>query len=183
MKWALIVGGVVVALIVVVIIVGVMLPRDHVAAMTARVDATPGAVWSAITQPAAFPSWRTDVKTVELLAPTPTGPSWREHSAHGAITFVVDAAEPPRRFVSRIADKNLPFGGSWEYLIEPDGRSSSRVTVVERGSIYNPVFRFVSRFIMGHTATIDAYLRALGKRFGTEPIPTAVTLAGESHGL
>jgi hypothetical protein len=45
------------------------------------------------------------------------------------------------------------------------------------------VFRFVSRFIMGHTATIDAYLRALGKRFGTEPIPTAVTLAGESHGL
>jgi uncharacterized protein YndB with AHSA1/START domain len=183
MKWALIVGGVVAALIAVVIIVGAMLQRDHVAAMTARVGATPDAVWSAISQPAAYPSWRKDVKTVELLAPTPAGPSWREHSAQGAITFVVDAAEPPHRLVTRIADKDLPFGGNWEYLVEPDGPSSSRVTVIERGSVYNPVFRFVSHFIMGHTAAIDAYLRALGKRFGTEPIPTAVTLAGGSHGL
>lgn len=183
MKWLMIVGGVIVTMIMIVIIVGAMLPRDHVAAMTARVAASPDAVWSALAEPAAFPSWRKDLKTVDVLAPTSTGPSWRENSSQGAITFVVDAAEPPRRLVTRIADKHLPFGGSWEYFIEPDGPSSSRVTITERGSVYNPVFRFVSRFIMGHTATIDTYLRALGKRFGEEPTPTAVTLGGESHGL
>ncbi|HMA23731.1 MAG TPA: hypothetical protein VKP00_07045, partial [Gemmatimonadaceae bacterium] len=61
--------------------------------------------------------------------------------------------------------------------------SASRVTIVERGSVYNPLFRFVSRFFMGHTATIDAYLRALGKRFGEEPVPVVVTLAGDARGL
>ena len=183
MKWAFIVGGVIVTLIAVVIIVGAMLPRDHVAAMTARVAATPDVVWSVLIEPAAFPKWRSDIKTVEILAPTPAGPSWREKSSQGAITFVIDTAEVPRRLVTRIADKNLPFGGSWEYVVEADGAASSRVTITERGSIYNPVFRFVSRFIMGHTATIDTYLRALGKHFGEEPRPTAVTVAGEPTGL
>lgn len=183
MKWLAIVGGVVVVLVAVVIIVGAMLPRDHVAAMTARVEATPDSVWSVLAEPWAFPTWRADVKTVDILASTPIGPSWREHSSRGAMTFVVDAAEPPRRLVTRIADKNLPFGGSWEYVVEPDGPSASRVTIVERGAVYNPVFRFVSRFIMGHTATIDRYLRALGKHFGEEPTPTAVTPPGESHGV
>jgi uncharacterized protein YndB with AHSA1/START domain len=183
MKWLMIGGGVIVTVVAVVIIVGAMLPRDHVAAMTGRVAATPDAVWSALTEPAAFPTWRSDVKTVDLLAPAPAGPTWRENSSQGAITFVVDAAEPPRRLVTRIADENLPFGGSWEYVVEPDGPSASRVTIVERGSVYNPIFRFVSRFVIGHTATMDTYLRALGKRFGEEPTPTAVTLAGDSHGV
>ena len=183
MKWILIVAGVIVACVVVVVIVGALLPRDHTAAMSARVAATPDAIWSALTTPADFPSWRHDVKTVDVLAPTATGPSWREHSTQGAITFVIDIAEPPRRLVGRIADKDLAFGGSWEYQIEPDGPSSSRVTIVERGSVYNPIFRFVSRFLMGQTATIDAYLRALGRRFGNEATPTVVTLAEDEHGI
>src|SRR5205814_8374696 len=120
--------------------------------------------------------WRPEVQTVDVLAPTASGPSWREHSRNGAITFVVDVAERPRRWIARIADKDLQFGGSWEYAIEPDGPSGSRITIVERGSVYNPIFRFVSRFLMGQTTTIDAYLRALGRRFGAEPAPSVVTL-------
>lgn len=183
MKWILIGAGVIAACVVAIVIVGALLPRDHTAAMTARVSASPEAVWTALTTPTDFPSWRREVKTVDMLAPAATGPSWREHSRNGAITFVVDVAEPPRRLIGRIADKDLQFGGSWEYLIEPDGPSSSRVTIVERGSVYNPIFRFVSRFLMGHTTTIDSYLRALGRRFGAEPTPTVVTLAGDAHGV
>jgi hypothetical protein len=37
-----------------------------------------------------------------------------------------------------------------------------------RGKVYNPVFRFVSRFILGHTQAMDAYLKALGKAVGEE---------------
>ncbi len=36
----------------------------------------------------------------------------------------------------------------------------SSVTITERGSVYNPIFRFMSRFIFGHTATVEAYLDA-----------------------
>ena len=65
----------------------------------------------------------------------------------------------------------------------PDGSGGSVVTITEHGSVYNPVFRFVSRFIMGHTATIDGYLRALGRKFGNEPTPTVVAAAEPAHGL
>jgi uncharacterized protein YndB with AHSA1/START domain len=170
----MIAGGVIVSLIVLVVIIGALLPRDHVAVVSARIAATPDAVWDLITDVASHPSWRGDVQRVEVLPSTATGASWREHSKHGALTMVVDHADAPRRLTTRIADRNLPFGGQWEYEIEPDGTAASRVTITERGSVYNPVFRFVSRFIMGHTATIDTYLRAIGRKFGDEPTPVVV---------
>ncbi len=166
MRWALIVGGSVGILIAAVLVIGLLLPRDHVSTMTARIGAAPAAVWSTITDPAGFPAWRRDVTRVELLPPTSTGPSWREFSRHGALTMVVMSADAPHRLVTRIADTGLPYGGTWEFVVTPHGDSASRVTITERGSVYNPVFRFVSRFVMGHTATIEAYLRQLGAHFG-----------------
>jgi len=183
MKWALVIIGVIVGLIALVAVIGALLPRDHVAAMSARVRATPEGVWAVLTDPASFPAWRRDVKTVEVLPTTPTGPSWREHSSNGSITYVTEVLEPPHRMITRIADTGLPFGGSWEYRVEPVSANESSVTIVERGSVYNPIFRFVSRFLMGHTATIDAYLRALGHEFGTETTPNAVILEGKGHGV
>ena len=183
MKWIFITIGVVAGLVALIAIVGALLPRDHIATVTARIAAPPSAVWTAITDAANYPTWRADVTRVEMLPPVATGPSWREYSRHGAITMVVDVADAPRRMVGRIADEGLPFGGTWVYEIEPDGPSSSTVTITERGAVYNPVFRFVSKFIMGHTATLDAYLRALGKHFGSEPTPTIVAATGAPNGL
>jgi uncharacterized protein YndB with AHSA1/START domain len=183
MKWIVIGLGTLAALIALVAVIGMFLPRDHVATVTARIAAKPGDVWTAITTPAAFPEWRSDVKRVELLPSTPTGLSWREHGSNGAITFAVEAWEPPTRFVGRIADHGLPFGGAWEYRVEPDGTAGSRVTITERGSIYNPIFRFVSRFVMGYTATMKTYLNSLARRFGGETTPEEIAVAGDSHGL
>jgi hypothetical protein len=183
MKWAFLAVGVLVGSIVVVAIVGSLLPRDHVAAMSARIASAPEGIWAVLTDPAAFPSWRRDVKTVEVLPADLAGPSWREHSSNGAITYVAEVLEPPRRMIARIADTGLAFGGSWEYRIEPVSAAESKVTIIERGSVYNPIFRFVSRFLMGQTATIDAYLRALGRKLGSETTPTAIVLEGNGHGL
>jgi hypothetical protein len=182
MKWVMIAAAVVVALVLVVVVIGALLPRDHVATLTARIAAPADSVWAALTDPGSFPAWRPDVQRVEMLPPTPTGPSWREHARTGAITYVIDAWEPPRRMIARIADRDLPFGGSWEYRVEPDGPAATQVTIIERGSVYNPVFRFMSRFVMGQTATIDAYLRALARRFGSEGKPTRA-IAGATNGV
>jgi hypothetical protein len=65
-------------------------------------------------------------------------------------------------------------------VITADGPGASIVAITEHGSVYNPAFRFVSKFIMGHTATIDAYLRALGSRFGATVTPTSVAAATRS---
>jgi hypothetical protein len=73
---------------------------------------------------------------------------------------------PPRALVTRIADPKLPFGGTWTYEISspPDGGSQLRIT--EDGEIYNPIFRFVSRFVLGYSRTQEEYLQALGAKFG-----------------
>jgi hypothetical protein len=78
--------------------------------------------------------------------------------------------DPPRRLIGRIADPSLPFGGSWTYDVVREG-AGSRVMITEDGVVRNPVFRFMSRFVFGHHATQEAYLRALGRKFGHDATP------------
>src|SRR6185295_6561716 len=95
-----------------------------------------------------YPTWRKDVTSVERIE----GPalSWREISGSDRITYESGASERRGHFVARIVDKGLPFGGSWDYRIQPDG-TGSKLTITENGEVYNPIFRFVSRYVMGHT--------------------------------
>jgi hypothetical protein len=77
-------------------------------------------------------------------------------------------SQPPAKLVVRIADPKLPFGGTWTYEITPIAAGSS-LRIREDGEVYNPIFRFVSRFVLGQSATIDAYLKSLAKKFGEPP--------------
>jgi uncharacterized protein YndB with AHSA1/START domain len=171
MKWALIIVGALVGIVILIAIVGAILKRDHVATMSASIAAPPDKVWSALVDVGAYPTWRPDVQKVEVLSPAPL--SWREHTTQGAMTFAIEEFQPPRRMVARIQDKDIPFGGAWEYQLAPDPSdpAKTRVTITERGWVSNPIFRFVSRFVMGHYGTLDSYLRALGRKFGTDGLP------------
>lgn len=176
MRYVLIVAGIAVGLVVVIAIIGSLLPRDHVATVTATIPASPEKVWAALTDVAAYPTWRSDVQRVELLSKPTASLSWREHSRQGSLTLVTETFEPPHRLVGRIADRNLPFGGAWEYDLAPDGPDSARtrLTITERGYVSNPVFRFISRFVIGHFSTLETYTKALGRKFGADVIPTRV---------
>ena len=172
MRIVVVLLAVVVGLGLVVVLVGLMLPVKHQATVSAAIPATPEAVWAALTDVAAYPRWRGDVTSVAMLPADSGHVAWREQGKNGAISYVIEEADPPRRLVTRITDKSLPFGGAWEYDVTPDG-TGSRVRITEHGEVYNPVFRFVSRFIMGHSATASAYLKALGARFGATVVPEA----------
>ena len=171
MKWALIAVGILVVLVVIVVGIGYTLPVAHTARRSVTLRAAPSEVWAAITDVSAYPSWRGDVESVEVLAPVNGRQSWREKGKDGTITYAIERADPPTRLVTRISDTGLPFGGAWEYELAPDG-TGTRLAITERGEVYNPIFRFVSRFVMGHTSTIDTYLRALGGKFGETITPT-----------
>src|SRR5688500_12642796 len=172
MRWVLGAVGVLVSLVLIIVVVGYLLPRDHVASVSARYAASPDTLWVTLADVSAFPQWRSDVKRVELLPDENGQRGWREHGGQDAITYRVVEATPPRRLVSRIADQHLPYGGSWTYELEP-ADSGTRITITERGEVYNPIFRFVSRFVLGHTATIDDYLRSLGRKFGQDVQPSS----------
>lgn len=151
-----------VALVVgVVALVGFALPRDHVASRTVVLNRPAADVWQAITAVDRFPEWRPSVSRVDVLGPHPL--RWRETSGGDTLTLEIVESKPPRRLVSEIADRDLPFGGRWIYELEPAG-AGTELTITEEGQVYNPIFRFVSRFITGHTATIETYLADLQKK-------------------
>lgn len=169
MKWIAIVVVVILclaAIVAVAALVGSRLPRTHVASRERTLPVPPEAVWAAITGIDAFPSWRQDVKRIERLPDRNGKPSWIEHTRAGKITLVADRMDAPRTLVLRIADPDLPFGGAWTYGISP-APGGSRLTIVENGEVYNPLFRFMARFVFGYESTIGSYMTFLEKRFAS----------------
>ena len=172
MRWVLAFAALLVAVVLIVSVIGYTLPRSHVASASARFAAPPDSLWTSLTDVPAFPKWRPGVARVELLPDENGQRGWREFGKHDAVTYRVVESVAPRRLVARIADQNLPFGGSWTYDLAPDG-SGSHLTITEHGEVYNPIFRFVSRFIVGHTSTMEAVLRALATKHGETVTPKA----------
>jgi hypothetical protein len=135
MKIALLVVGVLVGLIAVIALIGLTLPRDHVASRTVRLRRAQADVFAACTANATDPKQREELK-LEILE-----------------------SQSPSKLVTKIGP-GLPFGGTWTYEISTQG-DETVLTVTERGEVYNPIFRFVSRFVMGHTATLDKFMASL----------------------
>ena len=159
--------SIVLAIFLVVVAIGAFLPKQHVATSAARFHQSPNAIWEAITDSSRFPEWRKDVARVEPLPEVNDKPSWREFDIHGnAIPYQVMVMVPPRALVVRIADAKLPFGGTWTYEISPMTDGTSLLRITEDGEVYNPVYRFASRFVLGYSSTQEQFLRTLGAKFG-----------------
>jgi Polyketide cyclase / dehydrase and lipid transport len=163
MKWVLIVAGILILLVAAVAVIGAILPKNHLASRTSRFRQPPQAIWDVITGPV---DWRPDIRSYEKLAPRDGRRSWKEVDQHGqAITYESIEETPPHRLVTRIADPKLPFGGTWTHEIIPDANGSV-VTITEAGEIYNPIFRFMARFVFGYSGSIETYFKALHAKFG-----------------
>jgi uncharacterized protein YndB with AHSA1/START domain len=158
---AILVAGGLGAFLLALVAFGYALPVAHVATRDTVLTAPPERIFGALTDVEAFPKWRTDVQAVEVIARTPRL-QWRERGSDGTIAFEIQESDPPRRLVTRIADRSLPFGGAWTFALQP-GDGGTKLTITENGEVYNPLFRVMSRFVFGHTATIDRYLGDLQK--------------------
>jgi hypothetical protein len=164
MRYLLISGGVIVLLVAIVVAIGYSLPVKHHGTGDVTTKASPEATFALITNIDAFPTWRTGVTSAKMVPAADGRSRFREVSGNGTITYIIESIDRNHRVVTRIDDKTLPFGGTWTYDIVPttDGRTTLRIT--EDGEIYNPVFRFVSRFFLGYDATIRTYLTAAQKK-------------------
>ena len=161
LKIAILVLAALAVLVAIVVAVGYALPVSHVVSRATLLRQTPDAVFEALSDVVHFADWRADVTSVELLSTAPV--RWREQGRNGDLTFVVVEAVRPVHLVTRIDDRELPFGGTWSYDLVANG-TGTNLTITERGEVYNPLFRFMSRFVFGHTATMDAFLASLTKR-------------------
>jgi uncharacterized protein YndB with AHSA1/START domain len=163
MKWLLFTLLAVLVLVAIVVVVGWMLPVAHVASRSASLNASPETVWRTITDVDAFPAWRSGIRNVERLPNRNGGAVWVEDGTDGRITLAVERSEPPHTLVTRIADPELPFGGTWTFTIMP-APNGCTLTITENGEVYNPVFRAMARFVFGYETTMATYLDELARR-------------------
>jgi hypothetical protein len=158
MRWIIWIVGGLVAIVVAAYAIGSALPSEHVARVERVVPHAPDDIARRIRDVRGYERWRA-VK-VEILSEAPGRIRYREMGGGDTITFELNEQHGGRCFTSTILDQDLPFDGSWTIDLEPEG-DATRVTIEERGRVKDSLFRFLSRFVFGHTSTMEAYLDAL----------------------
>ena len=167
-RWLILIAGVVVALILIVLVGGLMLPEEHHASRTLVSRQSPQAIWDAINDHAGEPQWRSDVASVVSLGERGGKPVWQENYKDGnKVALMTTESKSPNRMVRELTDLEGPFSGRWEIDIAatPEG---SNVKITEIGKVSNPIFRFVSKYIIGHTTFMERYLNGLAGKFGEQ---------------
>jgi uncharacterized protein YndB with AHSA1/START domain len=170
MKIILLLLAAVVALVLVVLVIGAALPRTHLVSRHVILHRPPSEVYGVVRDFINAPSWRPDLDRVEMLRAGDNRVRFREHGKQGAVTYDVVEDQPPEKIVTRIADQDLGYSGTWTYTFQ-DENGGTRLEITEAGDVPNVLFRFMSRFVFGHASTIEKYLGALGKRFNEEVSP------------
>lgn len=166
MRWILWIVASLAVLVLIVAVVGWILPKAHVASRTARVAMPPEALYALLADVDRYQSWRPDVKSLQRLPDREGKPAWIEDVGGMKIPMHFERLERPAVIVSRIDGANLPFGGAWTYQITP-APGGSDLTITENGEVSNVIFRFMSRFVFGHHATMDGFLKHLQARART----------------
>ncbi len=167
-KLALWVALALLALVLLAAGIGAFLEPSHVATRQAVLAQAPDEVWRVITRFDRTPEWRSNVDVVEIESGDPI--RFVEVGPQGPLALEVTEQVRPRKLVLMTADPSLPFTGSWTFELQPEGEGT-RVTITERGTIDNPLFRFGARVFMDPAATAETYLVDLGRRFGQEVTP------------
>jgi len=142
MKWALRIVLSLVAIAGAIALVGYFLPVAHEASKGGEFSRPPEDVFALLADPNGYKGWwdGADVKTE-----------------------VVERV-PPSKLVTKIVGETQ-FGGTWTFDIVPTP-TGSRVTITERGEIYNVIFRALSKLVFGYTGTMESCLAAAQKKLG-----------------
>ena len=129
-------------------------PRDHVASITVQLDRPPAEIFAIVEDVGSYPCWRTGVSKVDVVSNDPL--RFVEYIDGEGVTYEVAERIKGRKLVSRIADEDLPYGGTWTYeLSESD--SGTALTITERGFVDGLVMRGMASLLMDPRASIAQY--------------------------
>ena len=144
-----------------ILLIGWLLPVKHTANRTLLINAEINQVWLKISDYSSMPQWRTELDKVTEISDRVL----QELSKSGdIIKFETIESVSQKRLVRKIVGEALLFGGSWTFELNTQG-TKTHIKITENGEIYNIVFRFVAKFIMGYHHSMDTYLAQLQTSF------------------
>jgi uncharacterized protein YndB with AHSA1/START domain len=149
---------------------GSRMPREHRSQVTVTLPAGRAAVWSAVTDYAGMPAWWPAVKAIRMeKLPDGTELTWNTDEHGQQIAFRTREVRPRERLVREIvAQKDLPFGGTWTYEFADTADGGTRLTLTEDGFINPPIFRALATWVFGLDTTQKSYLASLQKHLATK---------------
>jgi len=146
-------------LVVILYVAGSTLPKEHVASSSRDFQSSQHDVWLVLADFSDWPAWRSDLKEIKLA-----NNGFTEVLNSGeSIDYRIEDFTTPDRIVIRIATEGLPYGGSWTFELTSVGEGC-RVAITESGEVYNPIFRVISKYFIGHTSSMERCLEDLGKK-------------------
>ena len=166
----IVVAGIIAGLVLlaaIVALVGSRLPKEHVASRSIFLKRSPSEVYAVVRDFGSAPKWRSGVTQVDVETQPNGSVYFREVGSNDTVNYELVEDVPAERMVTRIRDTNLGYSGQWTYTFAAQN-GGTRVTIREDGVVSNIFFRFMSRYVFGHTATIDSYLAALARHFGEQ---------------
>jgi uncharacterized membrane protein len=152
--------GVVALVVGIIALIGSSLPVTHVATRSIVLHRQASEIYKVVRDVRNAPTWRSDLKSVELLGDVNGKLTYKEHGSQGDVTYELTEDVPDQKVVTRIPEQGLGYSGTWTTTITPED-DGTRVAITENGEVSNVLFRFMSRYIFGHTSTIDGYLTSL----------------------
>jgi hypothetical protein len=156
---------------------GATMPMDHTVSVTGTVNAPPEKVFARIIDIANGPSWRHEVKSVEILPKDNTRDAWIEDLGSGQkMKFLATTTAPPQPYgpntgpetvvaerVVKLDDPGAQYGGTWTYELSPtrtsDGQPATLLKITENGYIKPAIYRFMMAHIFGPTSNLDQYMK------------------------
>ena len=113
-------------LVVAALVVGWLLPEKHTASRQATFRRRLKQCGRSLPMSRRFRRGAATSRRVERLPDRDGRPVWVEEGGNGRMTFAVERSEAPRLLVVRIADPDLPFGGTWTYAVLRQRRAAAR---------------------------------------------------------
>ena len=153
--------GFLVVFILAILAIGALLPIKHVASRSVELNAPSTKIWALITDYEHMPKWRKELLKVEMKLDAKDQEVWQEfESAKESLDFITLEQIDGQKLVRKIVGEKLSFGGIWTFTLVANGDKTT-LTITENGEVYNIIFRFVAKFIMGHYASMDKYIGQL----------------------
>jgi hypothetical protein len=145
------------------------LPENHKITRSGRYQKTTQESWALVSDLEHQPEWRIDLAKIERLPDDRGKVVWRETTDDGeSVSLATVETIEGRRLVRCVVDTDLPYGGCWTIEVSPRDKVDSVVTVTESLHVKSLPWR-LTHFVSGRKARLDAYLLAIGEKFGQTP--------------
>lgn len=157
----------VLAAVAVMVMVGSSMSVKHSVTRSKSYAASPEKVWAALLSIQQLPYDRSDLRSLDQGAAT--RPPESVEVVGTPVKIEVETFRPPRDLTIRTVDPELPYTGTWTFVLTPDSHDLTRLTVTEEAEVHGRLLRFFVRTFGLDDTLVEGVFRAVQRKVDEAP--------------